>query len=148
VGIAKPLQILFHSFLSYSNIAQALLPFRSLSTPFAVRSTVPNLENLCLESLTDEWLLSPGLVVPTIVDRSPPLRGRLRLVGTVATAQYPMDLAYELPNGINFRSVECVSVSGDHVQQILNGCAHTLEHLSIALSRLDGTRRLSFLSWL
>jgi hypothetical protein len=86
------------------------------------------------------------MAVPAIVGRSPPLRGHLRLAGFVGMARYLMDLAYKLPNGINFRSVELEGFGGDYAQHILNGCAHTLEHLTMSLSGWDGTRRLSSFS--
>jgi hypothetical protein len=106
----------------------------------------PNLENLCLDSVEYEWWPGPDMTIPAIVDQSPPLRGRLRLVGAVAVAQYLIDLAYELPNGINFRSVEFGGFAGSDAQHILNGCAHTLENLTIIPSE-TGTHRLLFLSY-
>jgi hypothetical protein len=105
----------------------------------------PNLENLCLESVEHELWHNSGMIVPAIVDRSPPLRGHLRLVGIVPEARYLIDLAYELPNGINFRSVELEGFAGSCAQHILNGCAHTLENL-IIVPRSTGTYPLSPLS--
>jgi hypothetical protein len=54
-----------------------------------------------------------------------------------------MDLAYELPSGIKFRSVEFENIAGNHAQHILNGCVSTLETLTIVL-RGTGTYQLSF----
>jgi hypothetical protein len=102
----------------------------------------PNLESLCLESVEHELWHSPGMIVPALIDQSPPLRGHLRLVGAVPVAQYLIDLAYELPNGINFRSVELEGFAGSYAQHLLNGCAHTLEDL-IIVPRSFGTNRLS-----
>jgi hypothetical protein len=102
----------------------------------------PNLENLCLGSVEHELLGSLGIAVPAIVDRSPPLRGHLRLEGAAPSAQYPKDLAYGLPNGINFRSVELEGFAGSCAQHILNGCGRTLEDLTI-VPRPPGAHRLS-----
>jgi hypothetical protein len=106
----------------------------------------PNLEDLCIESVDHELLYNPGIAAPAIVNRSPPLRGHLRLEGAAPSAQYSKDLAYELPNGINFRSVELEDLAGSDAQHILNGCAHSLENLIITpLS--TSTHWLSLLSW-
>jgi hypothetical protein len=122
---------LFHACGHYRLILQFALQF-------------PNLEDLCLDCVEDEgWY--PDMVIPAIVDQSPPLRGHLRFAGAVDVAQYPTDLAYELPNGINFRSVELEGLAGSDAQHILNGCAHSLENLIITLLSA-GTRRLSLLS--
>ena len=40
----------------------------------------PNLQNLCIEHMEDSDLFQPGFIIPDVVDKSPPLRGLLRLV--------------------------------------------------------------------
>jgi hypothetical protein len=101
----------------------------------------PNLENLCLEwlgSVNDNWV--PDLTDPTIVDQFPPLRGHLRLAGNFAAAQWPVEFTRELSNGINFRSAELEDFSGSPAQNILNGCGHALEDLTI-VTHAHGTHR-------
>ena len=51
-----------------------------------------------------------------------------------------MDLAYGIPKGINFRSVEFEDFPMSQVQHILNGCAHSVENLTIA-ARKTGTHQ-------
>jgi hypothetical protein len=67
---------------------------------------------------------------PAAIEQVPPLRGRLRLVGYDTTLEWP-NFAHELPNGVNFRSVEPECFSGDRVSHILQACAHSLEELTI-----------------
>jgi len=103
----------------------------------------PNLENLCIERPTDiEWI-RPDLTIPAIVNKSPPLRGHLRLTWVSIAVQWPAEFAYELPKGINFRSVELQEVHWNQGQHILNGCAHTLENLTIELHN-NGVHRISY----
>ena len=71
-----------------------------------------------------------------ITDQSPPLCGHLQLVGDDTVAGWPgsVDLAHELPNGFNFRSVELETFSlMDPVQPILQSYAHTLKNLIIVI---------------
>lgn len=102
----------------------------------------PNLENLCLEWLVPEERIRTDLPFPTIIDKSPPLRGHLRLAGVDTVVQWPVDLVHEIPNGINFRSVELEGFFGSRAQHALNACANTLEHLTI-VPHEAGTRQLS-----
>ena len=97
----------------------------------------PNLEDLCIE--WHEERVGKSLTVPTLTDQSPPLNGHLRLAGVTTVAQWPVDFAKELPNGINFRSIELDDFFGGGAQQILTTCAHTLVDLTIA-SRDTGLR--------
>lgn len=94
----------------------------------------PNLEDLCLEWLANEQI-PPGVAVPAAIDKFPPLCGHLRLAGFDNTTQWPMHFAQELRKGMNFRSVELESAFfGDNAQQILIGCAGTIEDLIIVPS--------------
>lgn len=93
----------------------------------------PNLLNLCIERPEySEWVRS-GLT-PPIIDKSPPLRGHLRLAG-IGVVQWPTEFAKKLPSGINFRSVELQDVVWDHCQSIVTACAGSLEDLTIAHRR-------------
>ena len=92
----------------------------------------PNLENLALEYLHDETNTWPGITVPPIATESPPLRGHLQLTGLSPTDPvWTREFAFDLPNGINFRSIELRYVHWDHGQHVLNGCADSLEELTI-----------------
>ena len=91
----------------------------------------PNLENLCLEWFPIKEGHIPDQTAPAVIEQSPPLRGHLRLAGYGTTSQEPVDFARELPNGLNFRTVELEAFFGDRVQRILNACAGTLEDLTI-----------------
>jgi hypothetical protein len=92
----------------------------------------PNLENLCFEWLVPEETVRADLPLPTLIDQSPPLRGHLRLAGVDTVAKWPVDLSHELPNKINFRSVELEGFFGTRAQHTLNMCAQTLENLIIS----------------
>ena len=109
----------------------------------------PNLQNLCIKHMEDGGHTRPDLVIPPIVDESPPLRGHLRLVG-VGTDQWPIEFTNDLPNGINFRSVELQGVFWEHCQRILTACAGTLEDLTIAPRRqcTHSVQRLPRNNWL
>ena len=98
----------------------------------------PNLESLCIESLVFQERIRQDFDVPIIVDKLPPLRGHLRLAGINAVDQSPVAFMRQLPNGINFRSVELDDFLGNSAQSILNLCVHTLEDLTIA-PRKTGT---------
>lgn len=102
----------------------------------------PNLENLCLEWLQAEEQIRTDLPLPTIIDQSPPLCGHLRLAGVDTVVHWPVDLALELPNGINFRSVELENFFGSRAQHTLNLCAHTLESITV-VPEDSGTRQPS-----
>ena len=96
----------------------------------------PNLENLCLE-----WPLrgQQGPTLPVVVDQPPPLRGHLRLVGDDAVTHCLAELTHELPNGLNFRSIELGDFFGDPGQDIFSMCANTLECVTIRPQFLFGT---------
>ena len=51
-----------------------------------------------------------------------------------------MDPVRELPNGMNFRSIELYDFLGSLAQGIIDGCSRTVEDLTIVPDR-DGTRR-------
>ena len=89
----------------------------------------PELENLCLV-----WPRSDGPKFNTdpSVDHHPPLRGRLQLIGCDPVDRWPADFVREFPNGMNFRMVELESFHGAYAQNVLDGCAHTLEDLTFA----------------
>ena len=119
--------VLLHPYGHYRLILQFALQF-------------PNLEDLSIE-----WRRHPtprGQVVPTSspIDQSPPLRGHLRLAGADTVVEWPVDFAHELPNGMNFRSVELEYFYHEKAQHIIDKCAHTLESLTIA-PHGDGTHR-------
>ena len=105
---------------------------------FALR--FPNLENLTLDSILDGTSDTTGTSVPPLVSKSPPLRGRFRcatlLPGDPAWAK---DLAFGLPGGINFRSVEFQGVYWGCGQPILDGCAGSLEEFIVRVGG-DGER--------
>jgi hypothetical protein len=100
----------------------------------------PHLENLSLDFLEAERAVTPGLVVPTVVDQSSPLRGCLRLAGYGTAIQLPSDFTREFPKGIKFRSVELEDFLGNHAQHTLEACADTLESLTI-VPLATGTRQ-------
>lgn len=101
----------------------------------------PNLENLCLEWF--QKLIRREWVAPIPVSSSPPLRGHLRLAGANTAVDWPINIAHELPNGMNFRSVELEYFYGEKAQRLLDKCARTLEDLTIA-PQIEGTRILPF----
>ena len=92
---------------------------------FALR--FPNLENLSLEKMSFYSRLESSLTDIATPERTPPLRGRLRLVGRYGTPS-PF---HEPPKGFNFRSVELDNFPGSQAQHALNACARTLEILTI-----------------
>ena len=105
---------------------------------FALR--FPNLENLSLEWLTIynhlEWSMTD--IAPP--ERTPPLRGCLRLAGR-GQLSTPFR---KPPKGFNFRSVELYdNFPGSQAQHALNACARTLETLIIKAYPL-GKLRLPF----
>ena len=114
---------------------------------FALR--FPNLENLSLEWL--EFELGPEAQptdAATSPERSPPLRGYLRLV---ASQHYVSDalgvkLFLKPPKGFNFRSLELDEIPSRPAQEALNACAQTLEDLTITNYRYS-TLRLPLLPW-
>jgi len=101
----------------------------------------PNLQNLCIEHPAGSEWIRPGLITPATIDVPPPLRGHFRLVG-VGVVRWPTKFSYELPSGINFRSVELQGVPRNQGQKIVRACAGTLEDLAIMLCG-DGTHRVS-----
>ena len=98
----------------------------------------PNLENLCLEWLEHENRFRTLITAPSTIDQSPPLDGHLRLAGDDTVVQWPIDLSEDLPNGINFRSVEIEDFFGSRAQHMVNMCANTLEEFTIVPSGTGG----------
>ena len=92
----------------------------------------PNLQNLTFGSLLD--IPQSGLIPPApfVGSQSPPLRGRLRCVNLNSPRHsLPKEFAFDLPNGINFRSVEFTNVDWEQRQQILDGCASSLREYTM-----------------
>ena len=107
----------------------------------------PNLENLSLEWLGFDREFESGLIDVATPERSPPLRGCLRLVGYGTLVQLSTGLFGEPPKGFNFRSVELENFPGNHAQRALTACAQTLENLTITAYIL-GVLRLPSSRWL
>ena len=93
----------------------------------------PNLENLTLESLRTH--IPPDLSKTLVVTQSPPLCGHLRCAGIDRNVPgwLVRQFAFDLPNGINFRSIEFQDVHWEHGQHILNGCASSLEEFALTV---------------
>ena len=91
----------------------------------------PNLENLCIEWHEEQFGLYPA--IPTFPHQSPPLCGHLRLLGSDTVVEWLTDYTHELPDGINFRSVELEDFFCHRAQNLLDTCAHTLESLTITI---------------
>ena len=91
----------------------------------------PNLENLTFESPREIGWTWPVVLMPPIVTKSPPLRGHLRCGNLdLEDPRWTREFAFDLPNGINFRSVEFRGVHWEHGQHILDGCAGSLEEFT------------------
>lgn len=122
----------FYPALTSLTLRRASGQYQSL-LPFILQ--FPNLENLCLE-----WLIGPrnSRTVPTIIDQFPPLCGHLRLAGYSTVVRWLTDAIHEVPNVINFRSVELEDFSGVDARHLLEACANTLENLTI-IPRANGT---------
>ena len=107
----------------------------------------PNLENLSLQWPTyhDKLESRPMYINIATPERTPPLRGCLRLVGYGLRMQFWMPLFREPPKGFNFRSVElCNNYPMHGAQHALSACARTLEVLTIE-AYSPGKLRLQFL---
>jgi len=95
----------------------------------------PNLQNLTLDYLRDEVQGWSRIPVPPVVNQSPPLRGHFRCVSlSPVHFVWPREFAFDLPNGINFRSVEFLAVYCKQGQQILDGCANSLQEFSVNIT--------------
>ena len=106
----------------------------------------PNLENLTLESLQGGTQSLPGISLPPAVTKSPPLCGHLQFVGlSQMDPAWTREFAFDLPNGINFHSVEFRDVHWEHGQQILDGCADSLEEFTVHVIRHGEGATPSFL---
>ena len=119
----------------YPTLTTLALHFHVGSYRFVMRFVVqfPNLENLTLNYLRSETWLLPGTSAPLRVSQPPPLRGHLRCSG-LGPRRIPIwatELAFDLQNGINFRSVEFKDVHWERGQQILDGCASSLEEFAV-----------------
>ena len=96
----------------------------------------PNLENLTIETMRDGRAVLPGASVSPLVNRSPPLRGRLRCADvSPSDPQWTSEFAFSLPGGVNFRSIEFRDVYWGHGQRILDGCAGSLEEFTLRIPR-------------
>ena len=107
----------------------------------------PNLENLSIEWRKFERGPAPQLIdVAASPERSPPLRGCLRLVTSqdYVPNVNQLKLFHKPPKGFNFRSLELEGIPSRAAQEALNACAQTLEDLTITNYRY-GTLRLLFL---
>ena len=127
----------FYSTLTSLTLRRPFGHYR-LALQFALQ--FPNLENLSLEWMESQQI-EPGVVIP-IVDKFPPLRGNLRLVGLDDKIHWPVDLAEDIRNKVNFRSVELEDSFENYAQHILEACAGTIEHLTL-VPRGTGTCRMS-----
>ena len=96
----------------------------------------PSLENLTLEPMQNERRVWSETSASPLVGRPPPLCGRL-LCANVAPSDFQRvrELAFGLPGGINFRSVEFRDVDWWCGQQILDGCAGSLEEFTLHIPR-------------
>ena len=122
-----------------------MLPFPTNYYRFVLQFALqfPNLQNLTIEDLQAGTLVLPGLPIPAIVCQSPPLRGHLRCAGiTSNNPRWPRELAFDLPNGINFRSVEFETVHWEQGLQILDGCANSLEEFTVRIKFGSGEESL------
>ena len=92
----------------------------------------PNLENLTLKAPGDECWIGSVVPVPPVVTQRSPLRGHFRCAGLGSwDPKWTKEFAFDLPNGINFRSAEFRDVRREHGQQILDGCADSLEEFTV-----------------
>ena len=107
----------------------------------------PNLENLSLQWLRLHGDLELSLTDITTPERTPPLRGCLRLVGYYGVSAQPSTALFcEPPTGFNFRSVELYeNFPESQARNALNACARTLEILTIVKVHSLGNLRLPFL---
>ena len=128
----------FYPTLTSLTLRRPLNHYRYL-LQFALR--FPNLQNLTIEHPADSEWIRPDLVASVVIDVPPPLRGHFRLVG-VGAVQWPTEFSRELPDGINFRSVELRDVPWNQGQKIVRACAGALEDLTIVLST-DGADCIS-----
>ena len=93
---------------------------------------LPNLENLTIEYLRHERRMLSRVSVPPIVTKSPPLREHLwRASLGPEHPEWTREFAFDLPNGINFPSVEFQDVHWERGQQILDECAGSLEGFTV-----------------
>jgi hypothetical protein len=135
----------FYPTLTSLTLRRSAGPYRLLMD-FALQ--FPNLENLCLEHLRDEIETALDSTVPDVVDPSPPLNGRLRLVGPGDAEPWPtLSFVHELDKRFNFRSVELDDSFGVFARYMLGQCAHTLEEVTIVVPPcVVGTFRLTSFS--
>ena len=109
----------------------------------------PNLKNMFPQWLRLHGRLELSLTDVTTPERTPLLRGCLRLVGHYGiSAQPSAALSFcELPEGFNFRSVELQydNFPGSQAWHELNACARTLEILTITNVHSLGNLRLPLL---
>ena len=113
-------------------------------TPWQFVSQFPNLKNLTLESLWDETRVWTGTQVPPVVAKFPPLRGHLRCAGPGAMIPvWKREFFFDLPNSLNFRSVELQGIYWARAQKILDGCVSSLEELTVHVTGNGGRTLVS-----
>ena len=112
-------------------------------TPWQFVSQFPNLENLTLESIWDEPRALTGTQVPSVVTKYPPLRGHLRCVGLGTKIPVWRREFFDLPNSLNFRSVELQGIYWARSQKILDGCVSSLEELTVHVTGNGGRTLVS-----
>ena len=95
----------------------------------------PNLENLTLKYMWDESCLPADIPVLPMDTHPPPLRGHLRCAGLrpVKGPAWPLNVPFDLPNSTNFHSIEFQNVHWKQGQQILDGCAGSLEEFAVCI---------------
>ena len=97
----------------------------------------PNLENLTLVSRPQRQVLSVT-ATPPIFTQSPPLRGHFRCVGVNPKVPgWLKEFAFDLPNGVSFRSIEFQDVHRENGQHILDGCASSLEEFTLTIRTVN-----------
>ena len=129
----------------YPTLTTLSIQFHIGNHRFVMRFVVqfPNLENLTLEYLGAQTWIPSEHSGPLAVSKPPPLRGHLRCAG-LGPRRIPLlatELAFDLQSGINFRSVEFKDVHWERGQQILDGCAGTLEEFTVHIAG-DGKKEL------
>ena len=119
----------FYSTMTTLTLHHPVGHYRSLLL-FALQ--FPNLENITFERLQHSIWMLPGMLVPPVVTGYPPLRGHLRYsVVDASQPEWTKEFAFGPPGGINFRSIELQDVYWRHGQWLLDGCANSLEELTV-----------------
>ena len=126
----------------YSTLTSLKLcgPFRHYRLLVRFVTQFPNLQDLCLEWMIMEWHVISDTTDHFAVNRPPPFRGHLRLVGRDTAVPWLAIFVRDVPNVMNFRSVELRDFFWDYGQHLLDPCSRTLEHLTVGPHLTDGTR--------